>query len=70
MDVWQPYTLDLRADYRWDYRGMLYHLDTLDAKVVHYPNPRRDPHLETRKPKPSTHGARLRERQRNPTPTK
>lgn len=38
MDVWEPYTINFRADYRWDYRGMLYRVDTLDERVIHYSN--------------------------------
>jgi hypothetical protein len=38
MDVWEPYTVNFRADYRWDYRGMLYRVDTLDERVIHYSN--------------------------------
>jgi hypothetical protein len=37
-DVWEPYTLPLRADFRWDHRGYLYRVDTLGARTVHYAN--------------------------------
>lgn len=37
-DVWEPYTLPIRLDHWWDYRGYLYRVDTQGARTLYYGN--------------------------------
>lgn len=37
-EVWEPYSVPVRADFRWDHRGYLYRVDTRHQRVLHYAN--------------------------------